>query len=164
LQGDSGLKVGLAWAGSPASHDRRSRTLETFAPLAELPGIQFHALQKGPEARQPVPHGLRLLDHADELHDLADTAGLVANLDLVISVDTSVAHLAGAMAKPVWTLIPFVCDFRWLRGREDSPWYPTMRLFRQDNKGDWQTVVSTIARELRIWHFPLARYSGRGVG
>jgi hypothetical protein len=122
--------------------------LEVFAPLAEVPGIQFHSLQKGPEAMQPVPPGLPLAYYTDELRDFTDTAGMIANLDLVISVDTSIVHLAGAMAKRVWTLIPGRCDFRWLRERDDSPWYPTMRLFRQKTRGDWREVVDRIAQEL----------------
>jgi hypothetical protein len=146
------LKVGLVWAGSNTNspEDQRSRSLETFAPLASIPGIQFYSLQKGPEAVQPVPEGLSLVSYADELRDFTDTAGLVANLDLVISVDTSVVHLAGAMAKPVWTLVPAKCDFRWLLGREDSPWYPTVRLFRQKKGDKWNVVVGKIAEELRL--------------
>jgi hypothetical protein len=127
----------------------RSRTLEIFSPLAGVRGIQFYSLQKGPEAKQPIPPGLSMIDYTDELHDFADTAGLIANLDMVISVDTSVAHLAGAMGKPTWTLIPYACDFRWLRSREDSPWYPTMRLFRQGQDRNWNRVAERVAGELR---------------
>jgi ADP-heptose:LPS heptosyltransferase len=91
---------------------------------------------------------LRLLDVADADADMDDTAALIANLDLVISVDTSVAHLAGALGKPVWTLIPFVPDFRWMFDRDDSPWYPTMRLFRQTRSDDWGDVVRRLGEEL----------------
>ena len=84
----------------------------------------------------------------EEFNDFSDTAAVIANLDLIISVDTSVAHLAGAMGKPVWVLIPFAPDWRWMIGREDSPWYPTMRLFRQAQRGDWDAVFKRVAREL----------------
>jgi predicted O-linked N-acetylglucosamine transferase (SPINDLY family) len=149
LAGDSSFKVGLAWAGS-ARRDARSCPLETFAPLAAVPGVTFYGLQKGPEANQPVPPGLRLIQMGDELHDFADTAALVSNLDLVISVDTSVAHLTGGMGRPVWTLIPFNPGFQWLRDRADSPWYPTMRLFRQTTPGDWLDVVRRVAQHLEM--------------
>jgi tetratricopeptide (TPR) repeat protein len=149
LAPDRSKKIGLCWAGSfLGGEERRSRSLATFAPLAEIPGVTFHSLQTGPDAGQPVPAGMKLVDHHNELMDFAESAGLVANLDLVISVDTSVVHLAGAMGKPVWTLLPFSPDFRWLLEREDSPWYPTMRLFRQEKRGEWGGVTTRIAREL----------------
>jgi ADP-heptose:LPS heptosyltransferase len=91
---------------------------------------------------------LRLADYTDELEDFADTAALIMNLDLVISVDTSVAHLAGALGRPVWTLLHADPDWRWLLQREDSPWYPTMRLFRQPVLGDWDPVIRRVAAEL----------------
>jgi hypothetical protein len=147
LAGDSSFKVGLAWAGS-ARRDERSCPLATFAPLAAVPGVTFYGLQKGPEANQPVPPGLRLIQMGDELADFADTAALVSNLDLVISVDTSVVHLAGGLGRMVWTLIPRNPGYQWLRDRTDSPWYPTMRLFRQAPFGDWPTVISRIAEAL----------------
>jgi tetratricopeptide (TPR) repeat protein len=146
-----GKKIGLSWAGSRNPHDQRSRTLEIFAPLAEIPGLEFHSLQKGEEASQAVPPGFALIDHSHELRDFAETAGLVANLDLVISVDTSVVHLAGAMAKPVWTLLPPGADFRWLRVRDDTPWYPTMKLFRQKKRGDWSGPIQKVAEQLRAY-------------
>jgi len=149
LSQNPGPKIGLAWSGSSNDMVWRSRTLEIFSPLAGVRGIQFYSLQKGPEAKQPIPPGLSMIDYTDELHDFADTAGLIANLDMVISVDTSVAHLAGAMGKPTWTLIPYACDFRWLRSREDSPWYPTMRLFRQGQDRNWNRVAERVAGELR---------------
>ncbi len=151
LAGDS-YKVGLCWAGRPehANDRNRSIALSAFALLGHISGMTLYSLQKGAAAGQ-VAHagaGLTLIDHTDELHDLADTAALVANLDLVISVDTAVAHLAGALAKPVWTLLPYAPDWRWLLEREDSPWYPTMRLFRQPQIGDWESVMKRVAAEL----------------
>jgi hypothetical protein len=148
LASEPGPKVGLVWAGSSAARMRRSNALEIFAPLAGVRGIRFYSLQKGPESKQQAPRGLSILDYTDQLNDFADLAGLIDNLDLVISVDTSVAHLAGAMGKPVWTIVGFVPDFRWLRNRTDSPWYPTMRLFRQEKDENWTAVVVRIANEL----------------
>ena len=134
------FKVGLSWAGNPTHVNDRNRSLSLAAlgPLAQVQGVSFYSLQKGDSARQPRPSGLELIDRTEDLKDFADTAALVANLDLVISVDSAVAHLAGAMGKPVWTLLPFTADWRWLLEREDSPWYPTMRLFRQAARGDWE--------------------------
>jgi tetratricopeptide (TPR) repeat protein len=144
------LRVGLCWAGSGSGKDDiRTRSLEIFAPLADVPGVQFFSLQIGPESHQPPPTGMDWIDVTPELNDFADTAALVQNLDLVISVDTSIAHLAGALAVPVWVLIPFICDFRWFRNRTDSPWYPTMRLFRQPPGGEWNQVIQSLADALR---------------
>jgi ADP-heptose:LPS heptosyltransferase len=92
---------------------------------------------------------MELVDHANDLRDFTDTAALIANLDLVISVDTAVAHLAGAMGRPVWTLLPFAPDWRWLLNRSDSPWYPTMRLFRQPSIGNWAGALEQVADALR---------------
>lgn len=154
LAGD--VKVGLAWAGSSghANDRQRSCRLSDFAPLANVPGVTFYSLQKGPAASQAVNHppGLRLLDPAADLHDFSDTAALVANLDLVISVDTAVVHLAGALAKPTWVLLPFNPDWRWLRERQDTPWYPAMRLFRQRERGSWTSVFERVAAELAGMH------------
>ena len=94
---------------------------------------------------------MELLDWTKELKDFADTAALISNLDLVLAVDTAVAHLAGAMAKPVWTLLPYASDWRWLLNRQDSPWYPTMRLFRQPRRGDWDSVIKQVAEALSLW-------------
>jgi len=149
------LKVGLVWAGSPGHKNDRNRSmnLTTLAPLGKVPGIQFFSLQKGEPAAQAraMPAGLELIDWTHELKDFADTAALIANLDLVIAVDTAVAHLAGAMGKPVWVLLPFVPDWRWMQKREDSPWYPTMRLFRQPSLGDWDSLIERVAGELSVW-------------
>jgi len=149
LAGDRHFKVGLVWAGkSTHANDRnRSLPLSALAPLARISGVSFYSLQKGAAAEQAKtpPAGMTLIDHTNELHDFADTAGLIAQLDLIISVDTAVVHLAGALGKPVWTLLPFVADWRWLLERSDSPWYPTMRLFRQPAVGDWSNVVEQVS-------------------
>ncbi|MHB8474354.1 MAG: tetratricopeptide repeat protein, partial [Gammaproteobacteria bacterium] len=142
------LKVGLVWAGNPSHQNdhNRSCSLQAYAPLARVPGVAFFSLQKGPAAVQlnDAPQGLNLIDYTDELVSYSDTAALLANLDLIISVDTSVVHLAGAMGKVVWALLPFAPDWRWLLDREDSPWYPTMRLFRQPQPGDWVSVMESV--------------------
>ena len=156
LAGLPGLKVGLAWSGAPRPHDRqshlvdcrRSLRLEQFAPLAGLPGLSLVSLQKGEAAAQTPPPGLALFDPMDRVADFADTAALVANLDLVVSVDTSVAHLAGAVGRPLWLLSRFDGCWRWLADRADSPWYPTARLFRQTRPGDWAPVVAALAAAL----------------
>jgi hypothetical protein len=165
MMGDIGskLKVGLVWAGS-ATHRRdrkRSIKLREFLPLGKVPSVHFFSLQKEPSP-QPSPwvpldvarggHGegeLQMTDWTNELNDFADTAALVANLDLVISVDTAVAHLAGAMGKKVWVLVPAHTDWRWMLDREDSPWYPTARLFRQPSDGDWNSVIQKVFEVLK---------------
>jgi tetratricopeptide repeat protein/glycosyl transferase family 9 (putative heptosyltransferase) len=144
----SGLKVALVWAGRPFPDDIRTRDLSAFTPLASIPGVQFYSLQNGPESKQTPPTGMNWIDLSPQIADFADAAGLLAHLDLLITVDTAAAHLAGAMGKPVWTLIPRWSDFRWLLDREDSPWYPTMRLFRQTKWLDWRQPMNRIAQEL----------------
>ena len=152
LGADRRFKIGIAWAGSAVHKDdqRRSMPLAALAPLSSIPGLLFVSLQKGPQAQQiqSQPTGLAIVDWTADLHDFADTAALIAHLDLVIAVDTAVVHLAGAMGKPVWTLLASVPDWRWLLNRSDTPWYPTMRLFRQPTRGDWTSVVDQIAQSL----------------
>ena len=152
LSEPDGLNVGLVWAGrSTHKNDHnRSLPLSLLAPLAAVPGIRFYSLQKGSPASQAQkpPAGMRLTDWTDELRDFADTAALVSNLDLVISVDTAVAHLTGALGKRVWLLAPHISDWRWPAGRDDSAWYPTMRVFRQRQSGQWGEVIERVAREL----------------
>lgn len=145
----AGLKVGIAWAGNPAHANDRHRSVpaEVLAPLAKATDVRPVSLQKSAHPLA-APPGLPLIDFTSELADFADTAGLVANLDLVVCVDTAVAHLAGAMGKPVWLMVPFAPDWRWMLGRSDSPWYPTMRLFRQPRPGDWGGPVKQIVTEL----------------
>jgi len=147
----SGLKVGLVWAGNPQHKNdrRRSIALSRFAPLLGLKGVQWFSLQVGERASEleSLP-GATIVDLSQKLTDFDETAAAVANLDLVIAVDTAVAHLAGALGKPVWIMVPYVPDWRWLLGRDESPWYPTARLFRQPAHGDWETPIYCVRREL----------------
>ncbi len=149
----SQLKVGLAWAGSPLYKNDRTRSirLEQFAPLAQMAGVHFFSLQKGPASEQlrTPPPGLRITDWSEEFGDLNQAAALIANLDVVLTVDTATAHLAGALARPTWVLLPQPADWRWLLSRDDSPWYPTMRLFRQASPGDWSSVLQAVVAVLR---------------
>ena len=150
--GSDSLKVGLVWAGNPehANDHNRSSTLNAFSPLTEIPNVTFYSLQKGAGEEQLLnsPAGMPVVNLAQDLNSFTDTAAVVANLDLLITVDTSVAHLAGAMGKPVWTLLPYIPEWRWLLGREDTPWYPTMRLFRQAKPKDWNSVMERVASSL----------------
>jgi hypothetical protein len=148
-----GLKVGLVWAGGTKMQRdyERSIPLERFARLAGLEGVSFVSLQKGDAAAATPPAGLELHGWTDELTDFADTAALVEALDLVISVDTATLHLAGALGKPVWLLNRFIPDWRWLLNREDSPWYPTLRQFRQTKPGDWDDVMMRVRAALEAW-------------
>lgn len=148
-----GFRIGLVWAGKPSHGNDHARSfrLEDYAQLTGICGTQFYGLQKGKAAEQATKLAARinLSNLGEQFEDFADTAGVIANLDLVISVDTAVAHLAGAMGKPVWVLLPFVPDWRWFFDRNDSPWYPTMRLFRQEKHGDWMTVLRRVREELQ---------------
>ncbi len=149
-----GLRIGLAWAGSAShTHDRwRSIPLSALARLGEAAGILLYSLQVGPAAEQANPRStpMKLIDHTAHLSDFSETAALIANLDLVISVDTAVAHLAGAMGKRTWILLPPTPDWRWLLDRADSPWYPTVRLFRRPRGQTWDTVIQEVVGELQI--------------
>ena len=152
IEHNDDFKIGIVWAGSPHHKNDRNRSckLEDFTQLAEIPDLIFYSLQKGPasaEVNYP-PKGMKTINLEDSLIDFADTAALIANLDLVISIDTSVAHLAGAIGKPVWNLLSFVPDWRWLLGRDDSPWYPDMRLFRQTRPNDWTGVFEQVKKAL----------------
>ncbi len=141
-----GLKVGVAWAGNAgfAADHLRSIPPAMLAPLAQLPGVSFISLQKGATAAPPDP----LIDWTGELGDLADTAALIAELDLVLSVDTAIAHLAGALGQKIWLLNRFDTCWRWLLGRDDSIWYPSLRIFRQPAPGDWPGVIARVATAL----------------
>ena len=151
------LRVGIAWQGNPGFlHDRlRSIPLAHFAKLAKVPGLQLVSLQKGPGKEQLLEQKdefsvLDLGNRVDEKYGgFMDTAAIMQNLDLVITSDTVIAHLAGALGVPVWVALALAPDWRWLLNREDSPWYPTMRLFRQRSQGDWDEVFERIAEQLR---------------
>jgi tetratricopeptide (TPR) repeat protein len=147
------FRIGLVWAGNPrpfsfelsATDRRRSMPPEALAPLAPLPGTRFYSLQKeGPEP----PVELGIIDWMAECHDFSDTAALIANLDLVISVDTAVVHLAAALGRPIWLLNRRDSCWRWFLERDESPWYPTLRLFRQPRPGDWESVVERVKKQL----------------
>jgi ADP-heptose:LPS heptosyltransferase len=145
------LRVGICWAGNSAHLNDRSRSmaLERFATLLAVPGLDFVNVQKDvSEAQTEILRDHGVIQLGQEFADFADTAAVVAMLDLVIAVDTSVAHLAGAMGKPVALLVPFSPDFRWLLDRTDSPWYPSMRLFRQTAIGDWDGPLAKLREEL----------------
>lgn len=147
------FNIGLVWAGKPTHRNDRNRTagIEPFITLLGIPDCAFHSLQIGPRASDIQATGCTGLirNHADTIEDFADTAALVSALDLVISVDTSVCHLVGALGKPCWVVVPYTPDWRWLIEREDSPWYPSFRLFRQESFGDWPGVFARIAAELK---------------
>lgn len=146
-------KVGIVWAGNPKHEDdhNRSISLDIFAQLLKSPEVIFCSLQKERQdfLSVKVQECMNLIDAGPELKDFADTAALINNLDLIISVDTAVAHLAGAIGKPVWLLLPFAPDWRWMLGREDTPWYPTMRIFRQSRPGDWEGVLVEVMYALK---------------
>jgi hypothetical protein len=146
-------RIGLAWSGRPAHTNDHNRSIPfaSMRPLLEATDATFVSLQR--DVRPADADVLR--EHNDVLHfghdlkNFADTAALIANLDLIIAVDTSVAHLAGALGKPVWLLLPYIPDWRWLLDRDDTPWYPTARLFRQDETRRWEPVLTSVHASLR---------------
>src|SRR5262249_38522036 len=129
---------------------RRSVSFDAYKPLLGVAGARFISLQVGPTSAQARDYPA-IIDLTSKIRDFADTAGLVPHLDLVISVDTAVAHLAGAMGKPVWILSRHDNCWRWMAEREDSPWYPNLRLYRQARSGDWPAVISRVAADLAQW-------------
>jgi hypothetical protein len=153
----SGLKVGIVWAGNPDHpHDRfRSTRLANFAPLAEIAGVRLISLQKGAGREQlaDAVESMNILDLGEELDAACgaflETAAVIKNLDLVIAVDTAVAHLAGALGKSVWLALQFTPDWRWRLDGETTPWYPRHRLFRQKTFDDWEPVFAELAQNLR---------------
>lgn len=160
LQPQTQFKVGIVWASGyrqdvQAAQIYRQKTcsLSQFASLLSTPGISFYSLQVGNHAGDlaQLDSAFPLQDLSHQIHNFADTAALIAQLDLVISVDTAVAHLAGALGKPVWVMLPFYADWRWFAQREDSPWYPTMRLFRQQQPGNWREVLDRLTTALQRW-------------
>ena len=150
---DRNLKVGIVWAGNPKhrKNTQRSCSLSQFIPLLDVSGVTFYSLQKDVlEADRALLNQTPIVDLSPHFADLADTAAAIAKLDLVITVDTAVAHLAGALGKPVWILLAFSPDWRWLLEREDSPWYPTAKLFRQRQRGDWEGVFQRVTQALGV--------------
>src|SRR5262249_10701131 len=146
-----GIRVGIAWAGNPkhAADSRRSIAIERLAELTRIDGVRLYSLQVGERAQDLalLPAG-KVLDLAPELTNFAETAAALANLDLLISVDTALVHLAGALGRPCWVMLPFSPDWRWLTERTDSPWYPSLRLYRQTNPGAWDGVIARIGAAL----------------
>jgi tetratricopeptide (TPR) repeat protein len=161
FEGTGRPRVGLVWAGNPREHHaqahlvdrRRSMRLEDFLPFFTVKDIAFHSLQKDapPDLIAGLGLGGRLIDRMPDVADFMDTAALIEQLDLVISVDTSVVHLAGAMGKPVWLLSRFDACWRWLGNQQTNPWYPTARVFGQPAPGDWETVVANVVEALHEW-------------
>jgi len=144
--------VGLVWAGETRHprDDLRSIPLKEFLPLLQTANYDFFSLQVGPRAADlaALPDGTSVTDLGSRVRDFADTAAVMRQLDLIISVDTATLHLAGALARPAWALLPYAPDWRWLLQREDTPWYPTLRLFRQVALGDWAGVIKRVQEEL----------------
>jgi hypothetical protein len=147
-----GFTIGIAWQGNPRHPRDRDRSIPLlqFAPLAGIEGVRLLSLQKGPGRDQLAALAGRfpVTDLSHGLDDFLDTAAVLMNLDLVITADTALAHLAGALGVPVWVALPFAPDWRWLLGRENNPWYPTMRLFRQAQRGNWESVFDRIVSEV----------------
>ncbi len=148
-----GFHIGIAWRGNPRHENDRNRScpLERFLGLLDVSGVTLHGLQVGEAAGDiaALGAGALIADRGQHLGDFADTAAAVRDLDLVVSVDTALVHLAGALGRPVWTLLPHAPDWRWMLGRQDSPWYPTMRLFRQPAPGDWDGAFTAVVAALR---------------
>jgi Flp pilus assembly protein TadD len=149
-------RVGIAWTGRAlfANEPHRNRSIPPIqlAPLADLKDVDFYSLQAGKFDPQSLPPGLQVADLSGEIHDFADTAVAIENLDLIVSIDSAVAHLAGALAKPTWVLLPRLPDWRWMLGRSDSPWYPTMQLFRQETPGQWKWAIDQVVDQLKRYN------------
>lgn len=158
LASDRNLRVGLVWAGDPHKNHpkryradrRRSAPLSRLAALGTAPGVTWYSLQKGDAAEQARPGAapFAIVDYTEELQSFEDTAALIEALDLVVAVDTAVGHLAGALARPTWSMLRYDCCWRWLKDRADSPWYPHARLYRQPDRFAWEGVAETVARDL----------------
>jgi len=146
--------VGLVWAGRPDPSEYRSRramALGELEPLFQVEGLTWVSLQRGAGSEQIETSGLPLLDFTSQVRDFADQAALISALDLVITIDTATAHLAGALGKPAWVFLPKPAAYQWMLHREDSPWYPTLRLFRQDEEGVWEPIVARVLEALKVW-------------
>jgi len=156
--GSHGFKIGIAWQGNPQGKidEGRSILVENFAPLSRLPGVRLISLQKqyGLDQLIRLPADVRIETLGDDFDSgpdaFIDTAAVMENLDLIITSDTSIAHLAGALGRPTWVALKYVPDWRWMLDRVDSPWYPTLRLFRQSERDNWKPIFSNIQRELRL--------------
>ncbi|MBF0249255.1 MAG: tetratricopeptide repeat protein [Alphaproteobacteria bacterium] len=150
LSGVSGKKVGLAWAGSPHHTNDRERSvpLSRLEPLSRVPGCTLFSLQIGESARQLADIDFPVADLTGDIGDYADTAAFIDQLDLVVTVDTSVAHVAGALGRPTWVMLPHAPDWRWMLDRDDTPWYPNMRLYRQESRRDWDGVLARLTADL----------------
>ena len=147
----TGLRVGLAWTGSPTHPKNRYRSLplDLLEKLLDVEGAHFFSLQLGQPAAELAARKTCVVDLSAATGDMADTAAQMMQMDLIISIDTSMAHLAGALGRPLWVLVSYLPDWRWLLDREDSPWYPTARIFRQPAQGDWQSVTEKLRAELQ---------------
>ena len=159
LDGIDEFKIGVVWQGNPVHTKDRERSfrLAQLEPVARVPGVRLFSLQKnfGLDQIEAVSDRFHVTGLGHRLDDFVDTAAVMRNLDLVISADSSPAHLAGALGVPVWMPLPYISDWRWMTDRDDTPWYPTMRLFRQRRFGDWDELFARLARELtaaRIFH------------
>ena len=166
--GESGtVRVGVVWAGSAVHKNNHNRSIafERFRSLLSAPGIAFVSLQQelGAAEAASLERHANVIPLGGELRDFADTAAVVSLLDVVVSADTAMVHLAGALGRPVWALLPFSPDFRWLLDRQDSPWYPTARLFRQPRFGDWESVLARVTGELGMLSKSVVRGPGRGL-
>ena len=158
FQSRRGLRVGFVWAGNPEHQNDHNRSLPLvqLAPLIELDGVLAFSLQMGPRAGDLAAQGLadKVIDLSPGVEDFGDTAAVLQELDLLICVDTSIAHLAGGLGVPVWLLLPWMPDWRWLLARDDSPWYPSLRLFRQPRAGDWASVIEMVRGTLKALLHP----------
>lgn len=150
LERDRLFRVGLVWAGRAKPDPKRSASLVALAPLTDVPGVTYYSLQvgEGSDELKNTPPGLKIHDYTHEFSDFSETAAFIANLDLIVTLDSAAAHLAGAMKKQVCLLLPYAPDWRWMFKRADSPWYPTMRLFRQQRPGDWREPVELVQQQL----------------
>jgi tetratricopeptide (TPR) repeat protein len=166
--GIGGLRVGIAWAGrnTHLADSRRSMAFDKLLPLLNLSNISWFSLQKWMpgDVRPPIPPGVTWVDWSDEFIDFADTAGLMSNLDLIISIDSAPVHLGGAFNIPVWLLNRFDCEWRWLENRVDSPWYPSVRIFNQPQFGDWDSVIASVSQEMQKLSIPTRQKSLQQAG
>ncbi len=149
------LRIGIAWNGSPSfkNNAKRSMSLSQFAPILEMPELTYYSFLKGSAEEEIKQFGMETVVHnlSGSIRDFADSAAIMSEMDLVITTCTSVAHLAGALGKPVWVLLCHAADWRWLLKRQDTPWYPTMKLFRQQTPGDWDGVIRSVTTALDEW-------------